>query len=348
MRDVIPAYDYWLNLGFANRQINFTTEWVDFEKLPAQRKIAPFVRPMGTGKPIYTDQSSGMRFKPAYIKLKDAIDPAMPMVKQPGVDRSMIDDSEMGPMVRRNAIRTAMTVQHVQAIQRRWEWLAAKAVIDGKVTITGEEYPTAELDFRRAANHDVILGSGVRWGESGVSIFDEVQKYCDRMFNAEFGSFPNRMTFGASVWPVIKAALKKDGELYEHMDTNIRGGAVTVERGVVGSDKVIKVGEFMVGGNSGAIIEMYLYRDTYIDVDGVEKPFMDPRDVVFTGPEDRIQGYRCYGAIVDPYAQYQSLDIFPRNWMETGDPAVEFLLHQSAPLMVPVNPNATLRVRAVG
>jgi hypothetical protein len=58
-------------------------------------------------------------------------------------------------------------------------------------------------------------------------------------------------------------------------------------------------------------------------------------------------GYRCFGAIIDPYANYQSLEIFPRNWMEMGDPAVEYLLHQSAPLMVPVNPNGTLRVRAV-
>jgi hypothetical protein len=347
MRDVEPAFTYWSDLAFSQRQINFTTEWVDFEKLPAVRKIAPFVRPLGTGKPIYNDQSTGARFKPAYIKLKDAIDPMMPMVKRPGVDATMIGETGLSPEQRRNAIRAAMTVQHVQAIQRRWEWLAARAVIDGKVTIVGEEYPATELDFRRASNHDVTLGSGARWGDSGVSIIDEVQKYADRMFDADFGGFPTRMTFGTAVWAVIRNALKEGGELYKHMDINIRGGAVTGERGVIGSDKVIKVGELMVGGASGARIEMFLYRDTYVDTDGVEKPFMDPKDVVFTAPEDRIMGYRCFGAIVDPYANYQSLEIFPRNWMEMGDPAVEYLLHQSAPLMVPVNPNGTLRVRAV-
>lgn len=58
-------------------------------------------------------------------------------------------------------------------------------------------------------------------------------------------------------------------------------------------------------------------------------------------------GYRCFGAIIDPYAQYQSLEIFPRGWMEQGDPAVEYMLWQSAPLMVPINPNATLKATVV-
>lgn len=347
MRDVEPEFTYFSDLVFGQYQINFTTEYVDFEKLPAVRKIAPFVRPLGAGKPIYSDRSEAFRFKPAYVKTKDPVDPLMPMIKQPGIDASMLNPEALSPQARRNAIRTAMTVQHVNAIRRRWEWLAAQAVIHGKVTIEGEEYPAVEVDFRRAANHDVTLGVGARWGDSGVSLIDEIQKYADRMFDAEFGGYPTRMTFGSDVWAVIREEIKEGGELYRHMDVNIRNSGGTFERGVIGSDKVIKVGELSVGGGSGARIEMFLYRDTYVDVDGIEKPLMSPKDVVFTASAERIMGHRCFGAIVDPYANYQSLEIFPRNWLETGDPAVEYLLHQSAPLMVPVNPNGTLRVRAV-
>ena len=59
-------------------------------------------------------------------------------------------------------------------------------------------------------------------------------------------------------------------------------------------------------------------------------------------------GYRCFGAIIDPTASYQPIPIYPRNWMDDkADPVVETLLMQSAPLMVPVNPNATLKATVV-
>lgn len=342
MRDVEPAFNYWGALAFGS-QINSTDEYIDFEKLPvAGRKLAPFVRPLGSGKPIYNDRASGFRFKPAYIKLKDAIDPTMPLVKRAGIDRSMLEDSQISAEQRRDLIRAAMTIQHVTAIERRWEWLSARAIIDAKVTIEGEEYPAVELDFRRAANHTVVKTTAF-WGDTGVSIFDDIQMWCDRMFNAEFGGFPTRLTVGSKVW----AVMRQDEEFMKHMDTNIRNPRATVERGLIAADKVVKVGELMVGGASGAMIEIYLYRDTYLSDVGVETPFMQPEDIVLTASADRIMGYRCFGAIIDPFARYQALDIFPRNWMEQGDPAVEYILHQSAPLMVPVNPNATFKATVV-
>lgn len=340
-RDLKPTPSYWRNF-FVN-SITSTDEWIDFEKLPAQaRKLAPFVRPLGSGKPIYEDRSSGFRFKPAYVKVKDAIDPLAPLVKRPGVDRSMLSESDLTPMQRRELLRLAMTQQHVAAIERRWEWLCARAIIDAKVIIEGEEYPAVELDFCRAANHTVVKTPGTYWGDTGVSIFDDIQAFCDRMFNAEFGGFPTRMTIGAKVWSVIR----KDKEFMEHMDTTYREPRATVERGLISADKVVKVGELTVGGNSGAAIEIFLYRDTY-EENGVEVPFMNDTDIVLTASPERINGYQCFGAIIDPYSRYQAMPIFPRNWIEQGDPAVEYMLHQSAPLMVPVNPNATLKATVV-
>lgn len=342
MRDVEPAFTYWTNLGFS-RSLTSTDEYVDFEKLPAVgRKLAPFVRPLGSGKPIYDDRSTGFRFKPAYIKLKDAIDPTMPLVKRAGIDRSMIEPSQLSVMQRRDLIRTAMTVSHVQAIERRWEWMAARAIIDARVTIEGEEYPAIELDFRRDPGLTVVKLTDF-WGETGVSIFYDIQTWADRMFNAPFGGFPTRLTVGSKVW----AVMRMDKEFMEHMDTNIRNPRATVERGLISAEKVVKVGELAVGGASGAVIEVFLYRDTYVDEAGIETPFMDATDIVMTASDERIMGYQCFGAIIDPYAEYQALPIYPRNWMEIGDPAVEYILHQSAPLFVPINANATFKATVV-
>ena len=342
-RDIEPAYTYWLDMfGFS---INSTDEWIDFEKLPRiARKLAPFVRPLGSGKPLYEDSSTAFRFKPAYIKVKDAIDPLAPLTKKPGVDRSMLGMNRLTPDQSRDLLRLAMTAQHVTAIQRRWEWMAAQAIINAKITVEGEEYPAVELDFLRAANQTVVKTSGSFWGETGISIFDDIQSYADRMVDAPFGAMPTRITITPKVWKVWR----KDEEILKHMDTNIRGERATVERGLISSDKVTKVGELLVGGASGASIEVILYRDNFIDPDtGVQTPFMQDGDIVLSGSQESIMGYRCYGAIIDPHSNYQSLEIFPRSWMQDGDPAVEYMLHQSAPLMVPVNPNATLRATVV-
>jgi len=344
MRDVEPAFTYWSQIGFS-RSMTSTDEWIDFEKLPrVGRALAPFVRPLAPGKAVYTDSATGFRFKPAYIKLKDVIDPLMPLVKRAGIDRSMIAESELSAEQRRDLIRVAMTVAHVNAIERRWEWMASKAIIDAKYVVKGEDYPEVLVDFRRDPNHTVVLTSGNRWGDSGVSIFDFIQHSCDTMFNSPFGGFPTRMTIGSDVWKVMR----KDKEVMEHMDTNIRNPRATVERGLISADKVVKVGELSVGGQSGAVIEVFLYRDTFLDDEtGVEKPFLEASDMVLTCSDERIMGYRCFGAIIDPYAKYQALEIFPRNWMEQGDPANEYLLHQSAPLYVPINPNATFKATVV-
>lgn len=343
MRDVEPTFTYWTDLLFT-RQLNSQDEYIDFEKLPAlTERIAPFVRPMGTGKPIYKDSARAYRFKPAYIKLKDVIDPLMPLTRRPGIDNSMLAVEQLSPTERRNAIRAAMTVAHVQAIQRRLEWMAARAAIDASYTVEGEEYPAVNLDFQRDANHTVNKTAGNYWGDTGVSIFDDIQRWADRMFDAKFGGFPTRLTIGSSVW----AVMRQDQEILDHMDTNIREPRATVERGVIASDKVVPVGNLLVGGASGASIEVMLYRDTYIDDAGVEQPFMTPNSIVMTASAERYMGYRCYGAIIDPYAQYQPVEIFPRNWMEMGDPAVEYILHQSSPLMVPINPNCSFHATVV-
>lgn len=343
MREVEPEFSYWLPMF--SQQINFTTEYVDFEKLPnLNRKLAAFVRPSGQGRPIYTDETTVTRFKPAYIKVKDTVDPERPLTSLPGIDRGFLDQDKLSPEQRRTALKAAMTAQLYAAVRRRWEWMACKAVVEASITIEGEDYPKTVLDFKRAANHVVTLGSGSRWGDVGVSIFASIQTYCDRMFNAKFGAFPTRLTMTPKVWAVMRT----DAEILKNMDVNYRNGTATVERGLIGAEKVIKVGELSVGGSSGAIIEIWLYRDTYIDDAGTETPFLVDGTAVLTSSPQALMGYQCYGAIVCPTAGYQSIPIYPRNLMpKDTDPVVESILLQSAPLMVPVNPNTTLKLTPV-
>ncbi len=223
--------------------------------------------------------------------------------------------------------------------------MAAKAIIDGKVMVKGDDYPAVEVDFGRAPNQTQVKSAGTFWGDSGVAIFDDFQRYCDIMFEAEFGGFPTRATVGANVWKVMR----QDPNFMKHMDTQIRDPRATMDRSLVmGGEKAIKVGELTVGGNSGAIIEIWQYRETFTNASGAQELFMGANDIVLTSSAEAVSGVRCYGAIVDRRAQYQAIPIFPKNWVEGNDPEIEVIGHSSAPLMVPINPNATFKATVVG
>lgn len=323
--------NYWLNLCFPN-EIHFDEEWVDFEKIPSMgRPLAPLVTPLAQGRPIYNERSRVQRFKPAYLKPKDPVTPTRVIARRPGEILQRVPNS---PDQRYNALVADITGAHRTAIERRWEWLAAQAVIYGKVTLKADDYPETEVDFGRAPGHSITLGGGSRWGDANVSILDSIQSDLELVHAAEFGGAITRMTVGASVWPVMR----KDAEIKDLLDTDYRGPeSLTIDRNPVSQPAEVRY----VGTVAG--IDIYVYKD-YYTVGNTAVPFMDPRDVVYTGPG--LNGYRCFGAILDPNAEYQPLSIYTRSWVE-NDPPVTFIMTQSGPLMVPTLPNNSLRKRVV-
>lgn len=334
MREVeVPVSNYWRSLCFPNVMTS-TDEYIDLEKIPAAgRKLAPFVAPMAQGRPIFEEGTRVARFKPSYVKALDPVTPGRALTRRPG---SILSQGPLNPQANYDAIKTDILAYHRTAVERVHEWLAAKAIIEGKVTIQGDDMPARLVDFQRAAGQDVINASGTRWGDSGVSIIDSVEADMTTMHDAAFGGAPTRMTIGTAAW----AVLRKSPEFKDLMDLNFRGSDVDIVRGILQPGEVRYVGNL---GRTG--LDIYVYNDWYQNA-GQRVPFMDPRDVVYTSPN--VQGYQCFGAIQDVYAGFQAIPVFPRNWINIGDPAVEHLLTQSAPLMVPVNPNATMRRRVVG
>ena len=346
MRDVKAEANFFSQ--FFPTEFRSDDEYIDFEKLPIlDRKLAPFAMPEARGGAIYNDSVKTFRFKPAYVKVEDAIDPRMPLTKRAGIDASMLEYPTLSPMQRLALIKAQMASQQVLAVQRTWEWLAARAIIDGQVTLTGQDYPTTVVNFQRDAGHTVTLTSGNRWGDNGVSIVSSIQTWLDTMNNAEFGALPTKMLMGGDVWNV----LRKDAEFKEHLDTNYRNPTMTIERGLVtggpNGSKVFKVGEMLVGGAGGASIELWVYNETYKDSAGANVRYLGAKEIVLLGPVDSVMGHRCFGVIVDRMAQYQPLPIFPANWVQGNNPQTEFVGHTSSPLMVPIAPNATFKATVV-
>lgn len=342
-RDTKP--ETWYFGQFFTNQMRSTDEWIDFEKLPIRsRKLAPFVRPNGRGHGVFTDSQQAMRFKPANIVVEDAVDPLRPLTFQPGLGESMFDMNKLSPMQRYELVKAQMISEFQTSVERRWEWMKASAMINGTVVCTYKDGKSVTVDFQRAAGHTITLTPGNKWGDSGVSILDSIQARVDTMNNASFGGMPTRITMGGNVPAVVRA----DEEILSHLDKNIVGGSVTVDRGVIaganGGGKVYKFGELTVGGGSGQRIELWVNNETYQTDDGTETRYLGANDVLFTSTADVINGYECFGMIVDKDAQFEALPMFPKNF-ETGERTkVENISIESAPLFVPINPNGTLKM----
>lgn len=331
-----PPSNYWLNLLF-NNEMHFETEWIEFEKITDQRKLAPLVVPMAQGRPIYTEAAALARVKPAYVKPKDPVSLARILKRRPG---QMGTGAPGGtPQSRYNAIIGDIMRAHRDAIERRWEWMASEAVQDGLVVLADESYPSTTVDFNRDPAHTIQLTAGNYWGESGVSILDDIEAWRTMVNKAKFGGPTNRLTIGADVW----AVMRKDPEIRELLkasDFASSNNGMELNLGLRDpqDSKAQRVGRL-----SGTL-EVWIYSDYYQDEFGNMVEFLDPRDVVLTGPN--VQGVRCFGAILDSDANFQALSMFPKMW-KNQDPSVTYCMTQSAPLMVPVNPNNTLKARVL-
>lgn len=331
-REVPEPSTYFRSLCFGSA-ITFDSEYVDFQKIREGRKLAPLVVPTAQGRPVYSEASTVTRLKPAYLKPKDVVSPDRLIAKRP--TESLFSPNQISPQARYDAIIGDILRVHRETIDRREEWMAAQAIITGKVTLGSPDYPETVVDFGRAANHTITLGSGSRWGDSGVDPMRDIQTWVDRVRRAEFGGPVNRLTVGADVLPVLLAA----DSVKRQLDIHTRGTNADLNTGLRTGDYVEYIGKL------GPNLELWVNSDFYEDpTTGTATPFLDPKTVVLTGPN--VMGVRCYGAILDHQARFNALAVFPKMWSQE-DPSATYVMTQSAPLMVPVNPNNTLSAKVL-
>lgn len=329
-----PMQDYWLSMYGST--VQFDDEYVDFGRIQENRKLAPLVVPTAQGKPMYSAAEQVVRVKPAYIKPKDPVSASRVIRRAAGYGELAPGSSPMSPQQRYMAIVADILRQHREGIERRWEWMASEATQDGSITLEADDYPKTVIDFQRAAGHTITLTPTNYWGDTGVSILGLLEDWKKMMRRADFGGVPNRLTVGTDVWDVMRT----DTEIKELLNADYRAmsGGLNLNLGVLEGMDVEYVGTI-----SGTL-PVYVYSDYYQTAAGVVTEFMSPQDIVLTGP--MMDGVRCFASIQDIEAGFQPLSMFPKMWNQP-DPSATFVMTQSAPLMVPMSPNATLKATVV-
>lgn len=306
---------------------NADTEVIDFDIITKGRKLAPFVSPLVAGKPVKGRGLKTSTFKPAYVKPKEKVDLTMPLKRRPGERYA----GDMSTMERHDQIIEDMLEDQTASITRRKEWMAAQAMDAGKVVVEGEDYPKVEVDFGRDASLTKQLTLTARWGEDGVKVLDDLEDWATEVQDLS-GAAPTDVILDPKAWKLAR----KDTDFREVLD-NRRGTKSEIELGPLS----MPVTGARYAGNSGDF-NFWIYQDTYEDDDGNAVKLV-PDNTVWLGSAG-VEGVQAHGAIMDPRAGLQALEYFPTNWI-SDDPVAEWLMLQSAPLVIPARANATARIR---
>ena len=333
--DLAPSH--FLDTYFTEVHYSAEKEILLRELPHADRKMAPFVAPTSQGKPIFGAKGESVRaLTPAYMKPKDVVRPTE--ARTPRI--SEIFDGPLS-LQQRFDLRTAEIAQyHMDKIRAREAWMAARGFIDGQVTIRyeaeqGFAYPEVTITFGRDAGHTVDA-SGTPWTVNS-DILGFIQTQANKMQAAVRGGYPTRLYLGQNVVDPFR----KNAGIIAEMNTQRRGTTVDVPTGVI---KHAGIADPLVYLGTLGTIEVFSYRDRVQAPDESWVEILDPDDVLFVA--SGATGVRAYGAIYDVDALEDgsaiTLDIFGKHF-KTQDPGELYVMHQSAPLPIPMYPNRTLK-----
>ena len=355
----IDLYDTLTLIGVQNRQqtdplfflrffpeeITFTTEKIAFDEITEDRYVlAPFVAPHVEGRVMARGGFDTRSFKPAYVKPKHDIDINQQFKRRAGETPVT---GTLTPQQRYDATIAENFRAEREMIERRINWMAAQALINGSVVVEGEDYPRVTVDFGRDGDLTEVLAGTARWGESAANPLADLNEKM-RLARRLSGGRITDIIMGESAYERFYA----NAEVKALLNTQFRIGGTAADATILGmgdNDKDAELKAKLVGGQSAAVVNIWTYAGFYhernVDTGVLTEGFyLDPDAVVGVG--NRVGGVQTFGAIKDPNAKLQALRMFPRIVdKKNDDPAKEYTLTQSAPLPVPMQPNNTFKLQ---
>jgi hypothetical protein len=325
--------NFWIDKFFP-RTFTSTQETILFDDIGEEdQRLAPFVAPMAQGKVLKELGYVTRSFRPAYVKPKMILRPEKVMTRFAG---EQIGGSLSLQQRRILAIADMMSTQRGM-IERRWDWMAFQALAFGQVVVEGEDYPAVTVNFGRDNTLTYTLSGDARWTVgANPDPLGDIQTA--RMNAYDKSSYPvNTLVFGLGAW----GAFTKNTDVQNLLKTDVRGSSTDFRAAVFNNGEPWAYEGWVRGGPNGqGGYDCWTYQGRYRDDTGASQLLMNTNDVVGVGSPN---GVRAFGAIFD-LDSLQAVPMFPKMWRE-NDPSAEFVMTQSAPLMVPLRPNSTFRIR---
>lgn len=307
------------------------SEYVAIDVDIGKRRMAPFVSPLVEGKIVEQRRYQTNVYKPPYIKDKRAPDLRKPV-------RRMIGErfgGEMSGAEREMANLEAEMTDQIDILNRRLEWMAAQALLNGTVTMAGDGFPTVVIDFGRDPSLTVTNAAGAQWTIANItagtaSPTTDIEKF-QRTILKKSGATVTQLIFTTSAWEgFIADPLLKGAIYYPKL-----GEAGPIQPG----PEIAKGG--MYKGRWGGY-DLWIYNEWCVDpVAGteIETPMLADGSLIMSGPE--MLGTRAFGVIFDPAFAYAPIPYAPKTWV-SEDPPQRYIMMASSPMVIPARINACL------
>lgn len=291
-------------------------------------RISPFVSPLLPGKVVDGSGYQTKSFKPAYVKDKRRFDANIPYKRVAG---ETIGGS-LSPAQRYERALATHLKDQLDNLTRREEVMAAEILRTGKVVVSGEGYPAQTVNFGRDDALTKALAGSATWDSSGVNPVDDLEDWAIAIQDKS-GVVAKTVVMDPQAWKLFRSNEIVQKYLDIRRGTN---NTINIDPQIISESEKARyagsIGDFAI----------WVYNDTYIDDKGVICKLL-PEKTVLLGSREGLEGTRCYGAIHDEKANWTANRYFTKSWIEE-DPSVRWLLLQSAPLVVPYRPNASMCV----
>lgn len=326
LRALPPSGPSLLSLLFPTI-VEEASEEVHVDREDGPRRLAPFVSPIMAGKIVESLGFTTSTIRPAYVKDKRVFQPQRALKRTIGEPLM----GSLSPEARIARLLARDLADQLAMLRRRKELMAAEVLRTGKLTITGDGFNAINVDFLRAAGLTKTLAGAARWNQAGVSPVADVETWGYEMAKTS-NAIPTEIFFELSAWQLFKADAK-----FEKAVDLLRGGDAKVD-----VSPRIATGPVLRG--TMGTFRLWTYQDWYVDSAGTEQQMFPQYTVVMAG--GAVEGVQLHGAIQDEEAGLVATEFFPKTWIEK-DPSQRILLGQSAPLVAPLRPNATLGATVV-
>lgn len=318
---------FLLDTFFPNVQTSDKEE-IFFDVTDSKPRISPFVSPLLPGKVVDSGGYQTKSFKPAYVKDKRRFDANIPYKRMAGE----IIGGSLSPAQRYERALATHLKDQLDNLTRREEVMAAEILRTGKVIVSGDGYPTQTVDFGRDAELTKALSGSATWDSSGVNPVDDLEDWAITLQDKS-GVVAKTVVMDPQAWKIFRSNTTVQKYLDIRRGTN---NSINIDPQIISENEKARyagsIGDFAI----------WVYNDTYVDDKGTTCKLL-PEKTVLLGSREGLEGTRCYGAIHDEKANWTAQRYFTKSWIEE-DPSVRWLLLQSAPLVVPYRPNASMCV----
>lgn len=289
-------------------------------------EIAPFVSPLSKGV-IQREQGYSTKvFTPAYVKPLNVVNDDHVMTRSIGEQIG----GTLSPEQRAQAILGNYLKLQTNRIVRRKEVMAAEVLRTGRCVISGPNYPTKEVDFGRDSSLTKALTGGTRWGEAGVSPYDDISAWSDAVGEMSSAAVTT-VVMDSRAWALFSA----DPRTEKALDTTL-GQSSMIALGYQPGLPGVPIYKGIIGS-----VEFYVYNDVYA-IDGIKSKLL-PEYTVILAAKPALYGLQMHGAIRSAAHNYIAGEIVSRSWID-DDLDVRKVESQSAPLVVPGRPDASMCV----